>query len=152
VVELVSLSHWGLIEVTDAFERDMAARCQRCDDGDRGAILEALYFCLSSRKPVPDWASRAFCRAYADVIGARAESWNDVFGEPWKGKHLKKARDRKDLEFKVWFHGVGLREKLDVDEHFFEKLGSDCGIGARQAKEMYYEIENAFPPTGPQKR
>src|SRR6266436_5886334 len=103
MAEPVSLSHWGMhqIDLPDAvFERDMAARKRRHDDGDRGAALEALYFCLSLRKPVPDWVSRPFCHAYGQVIGARAASWDSVFGKP-RG-HIKRRRRLMDLEFDAW--------------------------------------------------
>jgi hypothetical protein len=148
MAELVSFSHWGLIGVPDAFEKDMAARKQRYDGGDRGAVLEALYFCLSCREQVPDWVTHAFCRAYAEVIGARAGSWDSVFGKPWKkGTHLKKARERKDLEFKVWISVCALhRVGMPIDELIFQTVGEDLECGARQVKEMYYEIERAFQP------
>jgi hypothetical protein len=128
-----------------AFERDMAARQRRHADGDRGAVLEALYFCFSFDQPVPDWASRAFCQAYGDVAGARVKSLHDVFGKP-RG-HIKRRRRLKDLEFFAWHRVCKLhRGGHPIDNEIFAMVAKELAMGARQVREAYYEIERAVQP------
>jgi hypothetical protein len=118
---------------------------QRHDKGDPRAVLDALDHCFSCRpiKPVPKWAQKAFCEAYAKVFNAKAGSWDDVFGKP-KG-HMKSRRRRKEREFSIWkyvrsFHAQGKA----IDDEMFVGAGKEFHVGARQAKEMYYRIEKVF--------
>lgn len=53
---------------------------------------------------MPEWARKAFCKGYAEIFAARARSWDDVFGAPYKkGTNLSAVRRRKALEYKAWY-------------------------------------------------
>lgn len=118
---------------------------QRHDNDDQRAVLDALDHCFSCRpiKEVPEWVREAFCKAYADIFNARAGSWDDVFGKP-KG-HLKQRRRRKELEYSVWRWIRNLHDSgKAIDGEMFATVAKKAGIGARQAKELFYGFENAF--------
>ena len=127
-------------------EADMQELKNRHDAGDKRAVLDALLVCLGSfpnMKPIPDWVRLAFIEAYGKIYAAEVGSWDDVFGRP-KG-HLDARRRRFRLRYPVWRRA---RDWLHVRKHkrdsaLFEALGREFGIGERQAREMFYEMENA---------
>jgi hypothetical protein len=115
--------------------------------GDRRAVLDALFVCLCAHppKPVPDWARRAYRKAYGRGFGALAGSWDDVFGPLLKPRErLAAKRRRKLLETPVWRR---IRQRHangePVDDRLFAEVGNEFGIGARQCKELFYAMERA---------
>jgi hypothetical protein len=120
---------------------------RRHDQGDRRAVLDAIFHCYFSRpaKAVPKWARAAFCEAYDEIFAAHARSWDDVFGAPYKkGTNLPAVRRRKALEYKAWYcvrdlHAAG--KPLDDDMWF--AAAKKLGIGRHRVKKYYYLQEKA---------
>ena len=124
---------------------DMQELERRHMAGDKRAVLDAIFVCICSwpQKPIPDWTRLAFHDAYGKVFGAQVGSWDDVFGKP-KG-HLARRRRRMQLRYPVWRRA---RDLLHIKAHkrddaLWTVLRREFGIGERQAKEMFYEMENA---------
>jgi hypothetical protein len=117
---------------------------QRHDKGDRRAVLDTLDHCFSSRpiKEVPEWVRKAFCNAYAEIFNALVGSWDDVFGKP-EG-YLKTRRRRKELAFPIWHRVRDLHASGQaLDDDMFAAVAKEFGVGARQAKSIFYGFENA---------
>jgi hypothetical protein len=56
-------------------------------------VLKALALCMLVRRIPPQWLRFGFVDAYFDVAYfAKFKSWDDVFGEAWKGRHLNSAQ------------------------------------------------------------
>ena len=102
-------------------------------------------------KKVPKWVREALCKGYAEIFNARAGSWDDVFGRP-KG-HLKQRRRRQGLQFPIWKRIRYLRATgKGLDDNMFAAIGEEFGVGARQAKSMYYAIERSSDRWQPRRR
>ena len=65
-------AHHRLEEQREAFEA-----------GDKFALMHALRICANHALSMPDWAARAYIRAYDTIISARAKSWDEVLGAPY---------------------------------------------------------------------
>ena len=87
----------------------------------------------------------AFRQAYGQVFGSLVGSWDDVFGAPLEPRQrLAPKRKRKVLETPVWKRCRDLHAGGDaIGDELFARVAKEFRIGARQAKSMYYEIENA---------
>jgi hypothetical protein len=122
---------------------------QRYLNGDKSALLEALYLCVCIEVLEPPWWLKAeFYEAYNTVHGAKARSWDDVFGKPWsKGARLPDMRRRGELAPHVFMTAMRLHTDhgLPIDDGLFERTGELVGCGARQAKELYYKIDKREP-------
>ena len=71
---------------------DIVARYRRSfeGDGDKSALLGAVYFCAKYRLPLPEWAGEAFeaaqgrgMRSLANLgvrVGAKRSGWNRAVG------------------------------------------------------------------------
>ena len=124
-------------------DADMAELQRRHQaDGDRRAVLDALFVCLCSvpAKPVPDWARWGIPQRVWASFGATAASWDDVFGKP-EGR-LPQRRKRMEIRTSVWKRCRDLRVGgAAIDAELFARVAKEFRIGERQAKTMYYEIE-----------
>jgi hypothetical protein len=114
---------------------------KRFEAGDRMALLGAIRICANHDMPLPAWASRAYTLAYDTVLTCRAGSWDTVFGTPYKGKHLRKLRQRRALRFAV-LNEINRRlrapPKPPIDVGLFEVVGEQFGIGTTLCGELYY--------------
>src|SRR5215203_1356970 len=67
--------------------------------GESLILFEAIELYLRSRCPVPEWATRAFCKAVQSVQEADVGSWDTAFGRPYpKGTRLSTVRRRRKME------------------------------------------------------
>lgn len=100
-------------------------------NGDKWAILDAMYLCCSRSIGAPGWLRDAYVKAYR----------NDVFGRRWKRKHLKSFRRRQRFELPVW-HGVTLMRFRGVPVTVaLEEVGKGFGFCKTIASELYYAME-----------
>jgi hypothetical protein len=118
---------------------------QRLRDGDKGALMDVLFYYIFRGLRIPTWVTVEFWKAYAKVHDGHASSWDDVFGKPWPGKHLGDLRHRKELAMPVWERVEALRAKQPVDDALFEKVADEFdGMGKRQVKELYYAVKKGI--------
>jgi hypothetical protein len=130
---------------TTISDEQLAESEQRLRDGDKGALLDVLYYYIFRGLRIPIWVTVKFHEAYAEVHDGRASSWDDVFGKPWPGKHLDDLRRRKELAMPIWKRVEELRDKQSVDDGLFEKVAAEFdGMGKRQVKELYYAVKKGI--------
>jgi len=114
---------------------------KRSKNGDKSALLDAIYYCCLMKRPLPEWLRRAFLTAYNTKTGYEIKSWDDAFGQPHpKGKHV----DRERLKFKLRHILVQrveeLQSEMPIDKKLFEKIGKELGIGGSTTiSDIYYE-------------
>lgn len=128
-----------------ASEWELEKERMRFERGDKMALLAAVRVCANHDMPLPEWASRAFIRAYDTILNCRIGSWDDAFGRPYrKGVHLAALRKRRKLRMKVWLDVNAELKKSSraVDESLFEDIGRPLGLGKTLTAEMYYEARN----------
>ena len=122
------------------------AECQtilkeKCEGGNKAAILKALHQCFLMNAPVPRWLSRAFVQAYEAAARFEIRSWDEAFGPAQeKGAHLAARKEYAELRVPIALR-VALRapdEKLQPD--FFDKIGRELGIGKNKANDTYYKF------------
>jgi hypothetical protein len=122
--------------VDEYFEKMMK---RQFDRGDKALLLYAIYTCLESGRPLPEWVRVAFSNAYESAMGDEIKSWDDAFGKPHpKGMHVDKERRhlvfRNEIKRRV-------EESKTIDEKLFAKIGRDLGIGgSTTVKNIYYGI------------
>jgi len=79
------------------------AVCEKNYEKNSYFLMTALRICANHRLPMPDWAARAYIKAYDTVNNAGAKSWNAVFGDPYpKGQHLSAIRKKRMYGVAVW--------------------------------------------------
>lgn len=123
-----------------AAEFDLQTERERFERGDKVALLGAIRICANHDLPLPDWASRAFIRAYDRVLRLETGSWDDAFGRPYaKGKHLSAMRKKRMYGYPVRVavareHNAGHA----IDESLFAKIGKEFGLGKTLTAELYY--------------
>ncbi len=116
--------------------------------GDRKALLYAIHLCAMTEIVIPEWAAKAFMKAYRQIAWAEAKSWDDVFGKPFgKGAQLGKIRKKQELAVRI---GMRARELLSgknpppIDPYFFELLAAEFGIKKTVCSELYYGLPEIF--------
>jgi hypothetical protein len=92
-------------------------------DGDKSALLGAVYFCAKYRLPLPEWAGEAFEAARDRARSGEIDSWDDVFGKPW-GDGRRKARWMKSRSAQIWFDVKVLRRRGMSIEAAFAKVAA----------------------------
>jgi hypothetical protein len=114
---------------------------EKCEGGNKAAILKALHQCFLMNAPVPRWLSRAFVEAYEAAARREIKSWDEAFGPAQeKGAHLAARKEYADLRFPVALR-IALRapsEKIEPD--FFDKIGRELGIGKNKTLDAYYKF------------
>ncbi len=113
------------------------------DGGEKMALLAAIRDCACYDLPMPEWVSRAFIRAYDQVLSCRSDSWDEVFGRPYKkGAHLSRMRQARINRGAVWLEvkrAVQRGESINTD--LFERIGARIGIGKTRAEELYAQAK-----------
>ena len=109
--------------------------------GDKSVLLYAIYACLESRRPIPEWLRVAFLDAYEAAERFEIRSWNEVFGQPVpKGTHLKTERRNAQLRWTIIERVEALKaEERTVDKGLFEQVGEELGITATLVSDIYYD-------------
>jgi hypothetical protein len=124
--------------------------------GDKSVLLNTIYQCLESGRPVPEWARLAFLDAWEAALRYEIKSWDQVFDRPVpRGTHLKtKRRNEALLPEIVRRVEARVAEKKPIDKGFFEKVARDLKIkgikGGTTISNIYYDPRNWFidPGTG----
>jgi hypothetical protein len=119
---------------------------KRLEDGDKWALLYAIHQCLLLKRPLPEWLRLAFLRAYDSKTGYEIKSWDDAFGRPHtKGTHVHKEKRNLQLRYDIIRRVEELASEMPIDEHLFEKVGKDLGIGgSTTVSDIYYEERRRF--------
>jgi hypothetical protein len=115
-------------------------------EGDNLSVIKGLSICIQYDLPIPQWCAKGFLTGVQEVNMCRAKSWDDVFGRPYqKGAHLSALMKRKMYRAKVWFRIQDLKKQnpaIALDEHLFESVGREFGIGGKTlTQDYYYEFE-----------
>jgi hypothetical protein len=138
----------------------LATLKQKYDEGNKAAVLVAVYQCALMRKPLPDWLREAFIKAYELAAAFEIRSWDAAFGRPQvqgaelKGAHLGARKEYADLRYPVALR-VALRASEEIIEpDLFDKIGSELGVGKTKAADVYYkyggkELAEAMAPIAP---
>lgn len=115
--------------------------------GDRMALMIAIRLCANHDLVMPPWVATAYIDAFDRVNHYRAESWNQVFGEPNKGKHLAKQRLRETQRWQVFKEIHALRQKRRTHQESLEIVAQTFGISESYAGELFSECKR-FIETG----
>ncbi len=110
--------------------------------GDSKALMKCIDFCCINKTFIPDWAAKAFHEGYTKVRNYEARGWDDVFGKPNKGKHLKEQRRDEDKQ-QIYKSVSLLRDQgQPIDAGLFETVGPRFGSKGREIGDIYYELEH----------
>jgi len=115
--------------------------------GDKGAVLEALYLCMREHLPIPVWCEKAYMTGFEKVRGYEVGSWDGAFGKPHpKGTHLGAKEEKRRTMGKVFRRVRELSASgHPVDNNMFEKVGRELGIGGKsKTGEYYYAFINSL--------
>jgi hypothetical protein len=119
--------------------------CKEEFERDSYWLMTAIRICANHDLPLPEWAAKAYIKAYDAVNNAREKSWDVVFGKPYpKGRHLKATREKRMLKFAVLNEvNATLQNNPDtaIDEYLFEVVGEKFNIKKTLASEYYYEAK-----------
>jgi hypothetical protein len=132
-----------------AFARALAdsnlPRCEkRFEQGDKGALIEAIAHCALAEIPLPSWARSSLIQAWADVTAYKYGSWDDVFGIPHElHKKLRAARQKKALAWPAWLRITDLRRDRPHSDHFPE-VAKEFKISEALCKKYFYRCEKTF--------
>lgn len=131
-------SRWAASKRLDELARDHAA-------GDKRALMSAIRECARCDLPLPEWAAKAYIRAFDSVLNCRVKSWDDAFGAPFpKGVQLHALRRRRLNRLRVHrevlelIKGDPLRP---IDAGLFEEVGRKFHMAKTAAERLYYEAE-----------
>lgn len=140
-------------------EQRLLQERERYESGENIALMGAIRICVNHDLPLPQWASRAYIKAYGKVLNCESNSWDEVFGKPYPGKHLDKLKQRQELRIAIYSRVVDIRNaggftymddgagkmkrayEIPVDEVLFEDVGAEFGIGKTLCNELYYEAK-----------
>jgi hypothetical protein len=111
-------------------------------DGNKQAVIEALYICSLNSLPLPRWCEMVFLSAYRQVRHYKAKSWDDVFGQPHvKGTHLEAKKEEREKSLRVYQRIKKIKQKnpdTPIDGHLFETVGKEFGTGGKTKTEQWY--------------
>ena len=114
---------------------------EKCEDGNKAAILKALHQCFLMNAPVPRWLSRAFVEAYEAAARFEIRSWDEAFGPAQeKGAHLAARKEYADLRFPVALRIVLRAPDERIEPDLFDKIGRELGISKNKATDAYYKF------------
>ena len=118
------------------------------ETGHQKSLMLAIRICANHDLPLPDWAARAYIKAFDRVNNALDKSWDSVFGLPYpKGTHLSALRKKHVTKLKVWHEVkdvIRTNRQTPIDEALFEKVGKKYGIGKTLASEYYHAVIKQF--------
>ncbi len=111
----------------EEFQAEICRISRKIDAGDKGAILEGIYYCICQDRPVDGHIAGEFFNAYTAVIWHHHKSWDDVFGRPLpRGAQLIAARRHARLRMSV----TRRVEKLvaagePIDKNMFDAIAEE---------------------------
>jgi hypothetical protein len=107
--------------------------------GDKSVLLWAIWSCLESRRPMPEWLRIAFLDAYEAAERFEIRSWDEVFGRPVpKSMHLKTEKRKEQLRWAIIARVKALKAERPIDKGLFEQVGKELGISGTVASDIYY--------------
>ena len=107
---------------------------QNFEDGDKAALLEAIYRCLLMKRPLPEWLRLAFLDAYEARARFEITSWDEVFDRPVpKGTRLKTEKLRRRVIERVWLLKME-DPKTAIDRGLFDQIGKELGISVEHRR------------------
>ena len=111
-------------------------------DGDKGAILRAVFICAGNHMAMPDWLREAFMSAYQKAKNPRAK-WDEVFGTP-REKNLKahQVEVRRRLAPMIWVTIGDLRAKQPRKNHFHD-VAHQFGISEATCRNYFRQMKKA---------
>jgi hypothetical protein len=113
---------------------------ERFDNGDKSALLYAIYHCLLMKRPLPEWLPLAFLHTYEARARFEIRSWDEVFGRPVpKGMHLETEKRNAELRPLIIRRVQALRSEKPIDKPLFETVGKEFGISGTTVSEIYYD-------------
>jgi hypothetical protein len=114
---------------------------QKHEDGDKTALLYAVYHCLLMKRPLPEWLRLAFLHTYESRARFEIRSWDEAFGTPVpRGTHLEKEREHTELRARILERARELTAVgATIDKHLFEEIGRGLGISGTTASTLYYD-------------
>ena len=116
-------------------------------DGNKQALMEAIFICSMNSLPLPRWCEIAFIKAYRHIRQYRAKHWEDVFGKAHpKGTHLETKRQEREYPVIIYERIQKIKKenpKTPIDGYLFESIGRELGIGSKTKIEtLYYRGKN----------
>ncbi|MBN1783574.1 MAG: hypothetical protein JW812_01245 [Alphaproteobacteria bacterium] len=120
-------------------------------NGDKGAVLLALWVCFYYTLPIPQWVENAFVDAYDKVkFDYEEDTWDQVFGKPHPKNTKKDAQKNlreKGLKVFLRVEAIKKREpKTALDRGFFHNIGMKTfGISGSLAEKYYYHYKKLLP-------
>ena len=114
--------------------------------GDRGALLRAVLWCLiPPEKTIPKWARIGLRDAiFNTLIGEKARSWDDVFGKPHpKSAHLDPDRFQTTMEIYAAVKKE-IAEGGKMDDETFERVSRKnphFRKGRSSLKSVFFEVK-----------
>ncbi len=109
--------------------------------GDNKALMKCIDFCCTNKLVIPNWAAEAFHQGYTKISNYEARSWDVVFGQPHKGKHLKAQRcdEYKHSIYKYVKERIG--QGHSTDQELFCLTAKRFGSNAKEISDIYYDLE-----------
>ena len=91
--------------------------------GDKNALLWVVMTCAQSNWKMPEWAREALYDIYWRGASAEIESWDEVFGKPWRRGQRRTAQTwakQPDIWLRVRkLHKAGASINNELFERFF---------------------------------
>jgi hypothetical protein len=114
------------------------------ESGHQKSLMLAIRICANHDLPLPDWAAKAYIKAFDRVNDGLDKSWDSVFGMPYpKGTNLNSIRKKHVTKLKVWHDvkdTIRMNRETPIDAALFEKVGKKHAIGKTLASEYYYAV------------
>jgi hypothetical protein len=120
-------------------------RRRRFERGDRSAVLDVIFACALSPRPLPlpAWAASAFRDIFLQTKRYEYLSWDEAFGPPHrKGRKTGSGRSRHETRAAVWRKVQELREK-SPHRDVFQMVANEFGISKGTARKYYYQAAPA---------
>lgn len=144
----------GLSSEGPLFQRaaldEIARHKVRYLNGDRFALMEAIYLCAWHKLMMPDWVSSEYINGIQSILGCREKSLDDVFGLPYKkGAHLNALKKKREIRPAVFVRVLEiLKENPDtpIDRELFKRVGKEVHppVGGSEAEKLWYEAKKEY--------
>jgi hypothetical protein len=113
------------------------------------ALMDMIVICAQLNRPLPPWVAQAVMDAHYRWRTGRLESWENVFGKPFRGK-TQKGTFTKSRGLEVWIEVHRLKKNgFSVGQELFEEAAKNLRIsqkadesGWSTVRRLYYEQEH----------
>jgi hypothetical protein len=89
---------------------------------------------------VPEWATLGLAKALYAIAMAQATSWDDVFGNPHKGRKVAQLQKERALRYKVAKRVLDLRQRNPKPRNIYQVVAAEFKISCATCK-RYFERE-----------